>query len=141
MVFGGWMWVSMHKRNYDSFWLYWWRVSMYKRNHIENDVVMVATESQMNFTWSRYDSFRFHYSLIIINMTVNWLKVLWIWPYFMWNSFDSRSPPSPRHFQYGYVYTLRLSINIAKMSHSYVYALRLTFTPRKPLFIRLQVYS
>ena len=34
----------MYKRNYDSFWLYWLRVSMYKRNHIENDVVMVATE-------------------------------------------------------------------------------------------------
>ena len=52
VVFGGSAWVSMHKRNYDSFWLYWWRVSMYKRNHIENDVVMVATESQTNFIWS-----------------------------------------------------------------------------------------
>ena len=52
VVFGGSAWVSMDKRNYDSFWLYWLTVSMYKRNHIENDVVMVATESQTNFTWS-----------------------------------------------------------------------------------------
>ena len=64
------MWVSMHKRNYDSFWLYWWRVSMYKRNHIENDVVMVATESQMNFTWSM---------AIFKELLTNLRSYLWLW--------------------------------------------------------------
>ena len=70
VVFGGWMWVSMHKRNYDSFLLYWWRVSMYKRNHIENDVVMVATESQMNFTWSM---------AIFKELLTNLRSYLWLW--------------------------------------------------------------
>ena len=52
VVLGGWLRVSIDKRNHDSFWLYWLRVSMLKRNHIENEVVMVATESQTNFAWS-----------------------------------------------------------------------------------------
>ena len=42
----------MYKRNYDSFCIYRLWVSKYKRNHIENEVVMVATESQTIFTWS-----------------------------------------------------------------------------------------
>ena len=52
VIFGWWFWVSMYKGNYDSFCLYWLGVSKYKRNHIENEVVMVATESQSIFTWS-----------------------------------------------------------------------------------------
>ena len=52
VVLGGWLRVSIDKRNHESFWLYWLTVSMLKRNHIENEVVMVATESQTNFAWS-----------------------------------------------------------------------------------------
>ena len=40
---------------------------------------------------------------IIINMTHHALLVPWIWQYFMRNKFDTRSPPSPLHFLYGYV--------------------------------------
>ena len=43
---------------------------MYKRNHIENDVVMVATESQMNFTWSM---------AIFKELLTNLRSYLWLW--------------------------------------------------------------
>ena len=37
VVLGWWFWVSMYKRNHDSFRVYWLRVSMFKRNHIKNE--------------------------------------------------------------------------------------------------------
>ena len=40
--------------NHDSFWLYRIRVSINKRNHIENEVMMVATESQTILTWALF---------------------------------------------------------------------------------------
>ena len=50
IVILGWCcWASMYKRNYDSFWLYWLKVSIFKRNHWE---IEVATESQTIFKWS-----------------------------------------------------------------------------------------
>ena len=50
IVILGWCcWASMYKRNYDSFWLYWLKVSIFKRNHWG---IEVATESQTIFKWS-----------------------------------------------------------------------------------------
>ena len=44
VIFGWSFWVSMYKRNYDSFCIYWLIVSKFKRNHIENWVNLFSHE-------------------------------------------------------------------------------------------------
>ena len=49
MILSWWFWI--YTRNHDS--IYRWRVSMFKHNHIETEVVMVATEIQIVISHSR----------------------------------------------------------------------------------------